>query len=217
MSFRASEWAYGLRELSGPEKAVLLCLAWHHNGKTGLCCPGTALIAEETCLGLSTVKKALKSLEGRGLIARTPWRRGSAYMLAIVEPEKATTEPAHIEQEANRKERKGSDWKERRPVPMSDYRARAEKRIAETRELTKPVEDDKTPEERAAVVERALALLRSPQGALPRNGEVGSAVNVGVALGLPGYNAADLCEDHIKGLLLGRRDVTSGPLAEDGL
>jgi len=139
MSFRATEWAYSVRELSGPEKAVLLCLAWHHNAKTGECFPGTSLIAEETCLGLSTVKKALASLIAKGLIERMERKgsRSAAWILAIVEPErpqesprKALSETPHIEQENNRKERARArsdfsrwDWKSMRtqpaePVPL---------------------------------------------------------------------------------------------------
>ncbi len=196
MSFKATEWAYGLRDLSGPEKAVLLCLAWHHNGKTGLCCPGTALIAEETCLGLSTVKKALKSLEGKGLIGRMPWKRGSAYMLAIVEPERpretspeATTEPAHIKQETNRK-RGGfrNDWKERQPAPMSDARARAEKRAAEFKAVIEPeVKDRGTEEERAAVIARGLGIFRGliPETAGDRPDAQGGSPSSGYSPCLP--------------------------------
>lgn len=166
MSFRATRWAYSLRGLSGPEKAVLVCLGWHHNGKTGLCCPSVPLMAEETGLGVSTVKKAVASLIAKGLIERMPWRGGTAYMLAIVEPAEATREPAHIEQEKTKTSRGDfrEGWKERRPAPVAAQddggRARAQRRIEETRAIIEPVRKEGTEEERAAAVARALAWMK---------------------------------------------------------
>ena len=81
------KWAYGVRDLSGPEKAVLCCLAWHLNSQTGLCCPSARLIADETCLGLSTVKRAIASLIAKGFFERRPRGRRAIYVPAITEPE----------------------------------------------------------------------------------------------------------------------------------
>lgn len=174
MSFKATDWAYGLRELSGPEKAVLLCLAWHHNQKTGLCCPGNQLIADETCLGLSTVKKALAALIGKGLVSRYPWRGRSAYMLAITETPEATTEPAHIEQEETKKAKASNwDWKKTQPAPLLEGRARAEKRAAEFKAAIEPaVKDRGTPEEREAFLARVLGRpIQQPTAALPQSAD----------------------------------------------
>jgi hypothetical protein len=131
MSVRAEKWAIGLRGLTGPEKAVLVCLAFHHNGPTGLCCPGVQLIADEMCLGLSTVKKALASLTAKGLIARMAHGKVPAWALAIVEPEKpqesrseSPTETPYKEQESkhekNGRSRANSDsgfWKKWQTPP----------------------------------------------------------------------------------------------------
>lgn len=154
MSFRAQQWAYNLRGLTGPEKAVLNCLAWHHNGKTGLCCPGPALIAEETGFGLSTVKKALASLIAKGLIARLVRGRGGAYGLAITEPAKAPTEPRHIEQESNQRAGLRFDKKD------SGGQERAAKRAAEFKAVIEP-EVRLPAEDRARIAEAALARFRS--------------------------------------------------------
>jgi hypothetical protein len=45
-------------------RLVLLCLAEHHNGKTGKCCPSVSLIMEETGLSRATVFRALYWLRG---------------------------------------------------------------------------------------------------------------------------------------------------------
>lgn len=58
--------------MSGPEKAVLTYLALHGDGPDGRNCrPSTVTLADETCLGLRTVKRALASLEDKGFIVRS--------------------------------------------------------------------------------------------------------------------------------------------------
>lgn len=48
--------------------AVLVRLANHKNGATGLCCPSIATLAAGTHLSVSSVQRALRELEARGLI-----------------------------------------------------------------------------------------------------------------------------------------------------
>lgn len=222
MSFRAQEWAYAQRGLTGPEHAVLNNLAWHHNGKTGQCNPSSRLIAEETGYKQGTVNKMLVSLKGRGLIdeVQDP-RLGRVFTLAITAPAEQVSAPIeqpHIEQEETKKP-KGSnwDWKKREPAPVTDGgRARAEKRAAEHKREIEPTVR-LSAEERAAIAERALNLFHRPQSHLASNAEIGSAVDIGIGLRLAGHNTGNLRENHIEGFQLLGRNVSGGILADDGL
>ncbi|OXJ21304.1 helix-turn-helix domain-containing protein [Burkholderia sp. AU6039] len=87
MSYQATDWAQGLM-LPRRQKAVLLCLAHHHNRNTGLCCPSIALIAKETGNSERTVKRALAELKHTGLIHSKARRRAgepisNSYQLLI--------------------------------------------------------------------------------------------------------------------------------------
>ena len=62
-------WAFK-QHLPAAEKLVLLSLADHHNGGTGLCIPGQRSIADQTSLSVRTVQRCLQQLESRGLIER---------------------------------------------------------------------------------------------------------------------------------------------------
>jgi DNA-binding MarR family transcriptional regulator len=79
MSFPALLWALGFDKkckgkvskptnLSAPEKAVLICLADHHNQTTGECFPSFNRIARETRLCVRTAKTAVCQLEEKGFI-----------------------------------------------------------------------------------------------------------------------------------------------------
>ena len=69
MSFRASRWAWRQQVGSSRATIVLLSLADHVN-ESGFCWPSPHRLATLTDLGIKTVGRALKDLEGRGLIRR---------------------------------------------------------------------------------------------------------------------------------------------------
>lgn len=69
MSIQAFEWVLNQLQVTGGEKVVFLVLAWRMNGSTGLCCPSIEQIALDAGLGQSSVRRHLKSLRRRGLIA----------------------------------------------------------------------------------------------------------------------------------------------------
>jgi DNA-binding transcriptional ArsR family regulator len=75
MSIDAMSWAFK-QDLPPSEKLVLLSLADHHNGGTGLCIPSQASVAEQTSMSVRTVQRHMASLEERGLIRRVPRFRG---------------------------------------------------------------------------------------------------------------------------------------------
>jgi DNA-binding MarR family transcriptional regulator len=68
-------WAFGQR-IDPPAKLVLLALADHANGQTGLCIPGQKLLAEQCSMSVRTVQRHLQTLEARGLIRRETRMRG---------------------------------------------------------------------------------------------------------------------------------------------
>ncbi len=61
------DWALPL-PIRGPAKAILMCLAYHHNGKTGRCDPSVPTIALETGCHRETVFSGLKKLISIGAI-----------------------------------------------------------------------------------------------------------------------------------------------------
>ena len=68
-------WAFG-QQVDPPAKLVLLALADHANGQTGLCIPGQKLLAEQCSMSVRTVQRHLQTLESRGLIRRESRMRG---------------------------------------------------------------------------------------------------------------------------------------------
>lgn len=73
MSIRATNWAYALfktADIPPQERAVLLCLCWHHVDKTGGCFPSAETLAVLTGYRRRRVFDAIKSLEDWGLIQR---------------------------------------------------------------------------------------------------------------------------------------------------
>jgi hypothetical protein len=69
MSFTATNAAWTVDGLNTAAKFVLVALADHRSHRTGLCCPGNERLARHCALSLSGVKKALKELQIKGLIA----------------------------------------------------------------------------------------------------------------------------------------------------
>jgi hypothetical protein len=71
MSIRAMNWAYRVMpqtRLQPIERAVLACLAYHHNEKTGECFPSMATIGEYVGVRERRVRDAIRDLEAWGLI-----------------------------------------------------------------------------------------------------------------------------------------------------
>ena len=68
-------WAF-CQQVDPPAKLVLLALADHANGQTGLCIPGQKLLAEQCSMSVRTVQRHLQTLEARGLIRRETRMRG---------------------------------------------------------------------------------------------------------------------------------------------
>jgi hypothetical protein len=101
MSNRAVDWAFGVHVGNADEKQTLTALAYHHNGKTGLCCPSQDTLAEETERSVDRIQAHLKSLAKKGLIKRERqyvkgYRTSDKYTLAIdgnFEPEQPDLTP----------------------------------------------------------------------------------------------------------------------------
>jgi hypothetical protein len=68
MSFQTMTWAVEQKTENAGQKLVLLMLANHTNGHTGQCNPSHRLLAEECCMGVSTLKNHLVRLEELGFI-----------------------------------------------------------------------------------------------------------------------------------------------------
>lgn len=66
MSFQAMTWAVEQKTASAGQKLVLLMLANYCNGHTGQCNPSHKRLAEECCMGVSTLKGHLQALEASG-------------------------------------------------------------------------------------------------------------------------------------------------------
>lgn len=86
-------WARGVRTGSPSRKAVLVALADHCNDHTLRCDPRLDLLADETELSLTTVKRAAKELVESGLIGRERRRRadGSLSVYTYTFPQVETT------------------------------------------------------------------------------------------------------------------------------
>jgi len=75
MSLDLMSWAFKQDVHPGP-KLVLLALADHANGQTGLCIPGQKLLAEQCSMSVKTVQRHIKALEDAGLLRREARMRG---------------------------------------------------------------------------------------------------------------------------------------------
>lgn len=86
MSHKATKLAWKIAEACHGARLVLLSLAEHHNGKTGLCCPSVARLVECTRLERKAVLRAIAELEQMGLIgARRKNGCGSRYTLHFLD------------------------------------------------------------------------------------------------------------------------------------
>jgi hypothetical protein len=68
MSFQALAWAVEQKCSSSGQKLVLLMLANYCNSHSGQCNPSHQRLAEECCMGISTLKNHLSALSDMGLI-----------------------------------------------------------------------------------------------------------------------------------------------------
>lgn len=94
MSVQAMAWVFDYSEATKGERLVLLALANHLNGETGLCCPGIDLLASEVRLSHSATWRAIQRLEegGHVEVVRSPGR-GNRYR--ILGYDQARNAPAH--------------------------------------------------------------------------------------------------------------------------
>lgn len=69
MSFQAMTWAVDQQCQNAGQKLVLLLLSNYCNGHTGQCNPSHKRLADECCIGVSTLKTHLKALEDMGLLS----------------------------------------------------------------------------------------------------------------------------------------------------
>lgn len=76
MSLDLMSWAFKQPVEPGP-KLVLLALADHANGQTGLCIPGQKSLAEQCSMSVRTVQRHLITLEDEGYIRREARMRGA--------------------------------------------------------------------------------------------------------------------------------------------
>ena len=82
-------WAYSQEGLSAAESAVLVYLVFASDKDSLECWPALATIAKPTRLGVSTVRRCLRSLEDKGLIASVD-RPGTSRRYRLTRPERAT-------------------------------------------------------------------------------------------------------------------------------
>ena len=75
MSLDLMSWAFK-QDIEPPAKLVLLALADHANGQTGLCIPGQKALADQCSMSVRTVQRHLNTLESAGLIRREARMRG---------------------------------------------------------------------------------------------------------------------------------------------
>jgi Helix-turn-helix domain len=68
MSFQAMTWAIEQECANAGQKLVLLMLANYCNAHTGQCNPSHKRLAQECCMGLSTLKRHLADLSDSGLL-----------------------------------------------------------------------------------------------------------------------------------------------------
>lgn len=86
MSCRAMTWAIAQQTGDSTSKLALMCLAYHHNGETGLCCPSIRTLSEEMNASLNTVRTALRKLQSRGFIDTKVEKRGNAVSRTLYVP-----------------------------------------------------------------------------------------------------------------------------------
>jgi hypothetical protein len=101
VTFEAIKWAYEQDGLSGPQKSVLLAIAFHYNSEVRCAWPSHGVLARETSLAKSTVQSALSVLEdGLGLVVSRERvdadgrQTSSVYFLPNFDPMSRPTRPS---------------------------------------------------------------------------------------------------------------------------
>jgi DNA-binding MarR family transcriptional regulator len=77
MSMAAFKWAKKQKNLSHPQKSVLICIADFLNEEKGFAWPSQKTIASETSLHRATVHRACIGLYKKGLITWTKSKKGN--------------------------------------------------------------------------------------------------------------------------------------------
>lgn len=88
MSIQAVAWVLDNSESRGFSRLVLLSLANHINGDTGLCCPSMRTIAREAGVSLGTIPNAVTNLVALGelkVLEEGGPRRSARYVLPFAE------------------------------------------------------------------------------------------------------------------------------------
>lgn len=93
MSMDAYRWALTWDGLTSPEKFVLVIIADHYNDTVHRSWPSVERLASATALHRTTVMRAIKGLEGHGLVVVEPWVKADAggalnnrYCLPMYDP-----------------------------------------------------------------------------------------------------------------------------------
>lgn len=79
MSYPALRWAFGKRLDKPVQQAVLVCLAFHHNMKTGLSFPGTSTIIAETRFKERAIQGAINDLIDLDLVSSRNGQSGRGH------------------------------------------------------------------------------------------------------------------------------------------
>ena len=69
--------------LSTTARLIALCVLWHRNSQTGLCCPSRERLAAITGVSVPTVRRALAGLKAAGLIVNTRTGKSSRYEFPV--------------------------------------------------------------------------------------------------------------------------------------
>jgi len=65
--------------LEPTEKLIALRLVWHRNANSGRCDPSQSRLARDVGVSIATVKRAILSLERKGVLARKRGQRSCLY------------------------------------------------------------------------------------------------------------------------------------------
>lgn len=70
MSIRAIRWAMSLGhvDITPVQRNVLFALCYHHNDKTGLCCPAMLTLGDDLGISDRAAREAMRGLEHVGLV-----------------------------------------------------------------------------------------------------------------------------------------------------
>lgn len=138
MSYKHESWAWHI-PVSGTEKLVLVCLAFHANKNSGRAFPSRDTLVEMTGLSRATVYRAIRSLEDSGHLLRHSargWQFTAEQMSHCATPDsQCETEKSHCETETSHCETHNS--KELSVIP-NEYKTSASAGDAAMVEKMKP-------------------------------------------------------------------------------